>query len=164
MKRHRLPAIVVDLGTATTFDAVSADGKLLGCSIAPGIESALDGLVSRAARLFTVELKAPRSAIGRNTVTALRSGLVLGYVGLVEYLVKRIRQEMEGDPMVIATGGLASVIVPETDVIDVVDPDLTLHGLRFLYELNADVPETRRPEAPAPCEGEGTLDRDEPGA
>jgi type III pantothenate kinase len=139
MKLHRLPAIVVDMGTATTFDAISADGQLLGCSIAPGIESALDGLVTRAARLFTVELKAPRAAIGRNTVTALRSGLVLGYVGLVEYLVRRIKQEMEGDPLVIATGGLASVIVPETTVIDVVDPDLTLHGLRFLYELNADV-------------------------
>ena len=142
MKRHRLPAIVVDLGTATTFDAVSADGKLLGCSIAPGIESALDGLVSRAARLFSVELKAPRTAIGRNTVTALRSGLVLGYVGLVEGLVARIRGEMEGDPIVIATGGLAAVIAPETDILDVVDPDLTLHGLRFLYELNADVPVT----------------------
>jgi type III pantothenate kinase len=140
MKRHRLPAIVVDLGTATTFDAVSADGKLLGCTIAPGIESALDGLVSRTARLFTVELKAPRSAIGRNTVTSLRAGVVLGYVGLVEYLVGRIKQELEGDPLVIATGGLAAVIVPETDVIDVVDPDLTLHGLRFLHELNADLP------------------------
>jgi type III pantothenate kinase len=140
MKRHHLPAIVVDLGTATTFDAVSGDGKLLGCTIAPGIESALDGLISRTARLFTVELKAPRAAIGRNTVTSLRAGVVLGYVGLVEYLVKRIRLEMEGDPLVIATGGLASVIVPETDVIDVVDPDLTLHGLRFLHELNADVP------------------------
>jgi type III pantothenate kinase len=139
MKLYRLPAIVVDLGTATTFDAVAADGRLLGCSIAPGIESALDGLVTRAARLFTVELKAPRTAIGRNTVTALRSGLVLGYVGLVEYLVKRIAAEMEGDPIVIATGGLASVVVPETTVVDIVDPDLTLQGLRFLYELNADV-------------------------
>lgn len=138
MKLYSLPAIVVDMGTATTFDAVSGDGRLLGCSIAPGIESALDGLVSRAARLFTVELKAPRAAIGRNTVTALRSGLVLGYVGLVEYLVKRIKAEMEGDPIVIATGGLAAVVVPETEVIDKVDPDLTLHGLRFLYELNAD--------------------------
>jgi type III pantothenate kinase len=143
MRLYRLPAIVVDMGTATTFDAVAADGRLLGCSIAPGIESALDGLVSRAARLFTVELKAPRAAIGRNTVTAMRSGLVLGYVGLVEYLVKRIKQEMEGDPLVIATGGLASVVVPETDVIDVVDPDLTLQGLRFLYELNADLVPSR---------------------
>ncbi len=140
MKRHSLPAIVVDLGTATTFDAVSGDGRLLGCTIAPGIESALDGLVSRTARLFTVELKAPRTAIGRNTVTSMRAGVVLGYVGLVEYLVGRIKDEMEGDPMVIATGGLASVIVPETKVIDVIDPDLTLHGLRFLHELNADLP------------------------
>jgi type III pantothenate kinase len=149
MKLYRLPAIVVDLGTATTFDAVSADGQLLGCSIAPGIESALDGLVSRAARLFTVELKAPRAAIGRNTVTAMRSGLVLGYVGLVEYLVRRIKLEMEGEPLVIATGGLASVVVPETTVIDVVDPDLTLQGLRFLYELNADVLEGPHPPTPS---------------
>lgn len=140
MKRHRLPAVVVDLGTATTFDAVSGDGRLLGCTIAPGIESALDGLVSRTARLFTVELKAPHSAIGRNTVASLRAGVVLGYVGLVEYLIGRIKSEMEGEPMVIATGGLASVIVPETRMIDVVDPDLTLHGLRFLHELNANVP------------------------
>jgi type III pantothenate kinase len=139
MKRHSLPAIVVDLGTATTFDAVSGDGRLLGCTIAPGIQSALDGLVTQTARLFTVELKAPRTAIGRNTVTSLRAGVVLGYVGLVEYLVKRIKAEMEGDPLVIATGGLASVIVPETTVVDVVDPDLTLHGLRFLHELNADI-------------------------
>jgi type III pantothenate kinase len=156
MRLYRLPAIVVDMGTATTFDAIAADGRLLGCSIAPGIESALDGLVSRAARLFTVELKAPRAAIGRNTVTALRSGLVLGYVGLVEYLVKRIGQEMEGEPLVIATGGLASVVVPETDCIDVVDPDLTLQGLRFLYELNADVlPESSHPPAPSPLRGGG---------
>jgi type III pantothenate kinase len=154
MRLYRLPAIVVDMGTATTFDAVAGDGRLLGCSIAPGIESALDGLVSRAARLFTVELKAPRAAIGRNTVTAMRSGLVLGYVGLVEYLVKRIKAEMEGDPLVIATGGLAAVVVPETDVIDVVDPDLTLQGLRFLYELNADVLPETSPPAPL-LRGEG---------
>ncbi|MCC6174228.1 MAG: type III pantothenate kinase [Chloroflexi bacterium] len=138
MKRHRLPAIVIDFGTATTFDAVSADGRLLGCAIAPGMESALDGLVARAARLFSVELKAPRTAIGRNTVTALRSGLVLGYIGLVEGLVARIRLEMEGDPLVIATGGLAEAVAPETNVVDVIDPDLTLHGLRFLYDLNAE--------------------------
>ena len=154
MKLYSLPAVVVDMGTATTFDAVAGDGRLLGCSIAPGIESALDGLVARAARLFTVELKAPRAAIGRNTVTAMRSGLVLGYVGLVEYLVKRIKQEMEGDPMVIATGGLAAVVVPETDCIDIVDPDLTLQGLRFLYELNADIPTRTSPPAPL-LQGEG---------
>jgi type III pantothenate kinase len=154
MRLYRLPAIVVDLGTATTFDAVSGDGRLLGCSIAPGIESALDGLVSHAARLFTVELKAPKTAIGRNTVTAMRSGLVLGYVGLVEYLVRRIKQELEGDPLVIATGGLASVIVPETDTIDVVDPDLTLQGLRLLYELNVPaLPEASRPLIPSGVSG-----------
>jgi len=136
MRRHRLPAIVVDIGTATTFDAISARGELLGCAIAPGLNTATEGLVSRAARLFSVELKPPRRAIGRNTVTSIRSGAIFGYVGLVEGLVKRIRAELGGDPLVIATGGLAPIIVPETTVVDVTDPDLTLHGLRFLYALN----------------------------
>lgn len=134
MRRHRVPAIVIDIGTATTFDAVTARGELLGCAIAPGIESAMEGLVARAARLFSVELKAPAAAIGRNTVASIQSGAVFGYVGLVEGLVARIRREMDGDPLVIATGGLAPIVVPETKVVDVTDPDLTLHGLRYLYE------------------------------
>jgi len=134
MRRHRVPAIVIDIGTATTFDAVTAKGELLGCAIAPGIESAMEGLVARAARLFSVELKAPSAAIGRNTVASIQSGAVFGYVGLVEGLVERIRREMDGDPLVIATGGLAPIVVPQTKVVDVTDPDLTLHGLRFLYE------------------------------
>ena len=136
MRRHRLPAIIIDLGTATTFDAVSARGELLGSAIAPGLQTSMEGLVARAARLFSVELKAPKAAIGRNTVTALRSGAVFGYVGLVEGLVNRIRAEMEGDPLIIATGGLAPAVVGQTSVVDVTDPDLTLHGLRHLYELN----------------------------
>ena len=134
MRRHRVPAIVIDIGTATTFDAVTARGELLGCAIAPGIESAMEGLVARAARLFSVELKAPSAAIGRNTVASIQSGAVFGYVGLVEGLVERIRGEMDGHPLVIATGGLAPIVVPETTVVDVTDPDLTLHGLRYLYE------------------------------
>ncbi len=136
MRRHRVPAIVVDMGTATTFDAVSGKGELLGCVIAPGIASSMEGLVAGAARLFSVELKAPRRAIGRNTVGALRSGAVFGYVGLVEGLLARIRAEMDGDPMIIATGGLAPIVVEATDVFDLTDPDLTLHGLRYLHELN----------------------------
>lgn len=137
MRRHRVPAIVIDLGTATTFDAVTAKGELLGCAIAPGIESATEGLIARAARLFSVELKAPAAAIGRNTVASIQSGSVFGYVGLVEGLVARIRREMDGDPLVIATGGLAPIVVPETNVVDLTDPDLTLHGLRYLYEVVA---------------------------
>jgi len=94
----------------------------------------MEGLVARAARLFSVELKAPSAAIGRNTVASIQSGAIFGYVGLVEGLVERIRGEMDGHPLVIATGGLAPIVVPETKVVDVTDPDLTLHGLRYLYE------------------------------
>jgi type III pantothenate kinase len=147
MRRHRVPAIVLDLGTATTCDAVTAKGELIGCAIAPGLNTAMEGLVARAARLFSVELKAPARAIGRNTVTAVQSGAVYGYVGLVEGLVSRFRAEMEGDPMVIATGGLAPIVVEETAVVNVVDPDLTLHGLRYLYELNAEPEQVAGPFA-----------------
>jgi type III pantothenate kinase len=152
MRRHRVPAIVLDLGTATTCDAISERGELLGCAIAPGMNTALEGLVSRAARLFSVELKAPKRAIGRHTVASVQSGAVFGYVGLVEGLVKRFKTEMGGSPTVIATGGLAPIISEETDVVDVADPDLTLHGLRFLYELNAEP--TRPAAALAPDTGD----------
>ncbi len=151
MRRHRVPAIVLDLGTATTCDAISARGELLGCAIAPGLSTALEGLVARAARLFSVELRAPGRAIGRNTVASVQSGSVFGYVGLVEGLVKRFKTEMGGDPMVIATGGLAPIVVQETDIVDVADPDLTLHGLRYLYELNAEP--TPRLAVPEPDTG-----------
>lgn len=134
---HRVPAIVVDFGTATNFDVVSADGEFLGGAFAPGIQTALDGLASRAARLRTIALHAPVAAIGTNTAECMRAGVVYGYVGLVEGLVARIAAEMDGPrPLVVATGGLAPLIAAETSVIDVLDPNLTLHGLRFLYELN----------------------------
>jgi type III pantothenate kinase len=137
-RMHRVPAIVVDFGTSTNFDAISAHGELLGSALAPGFETATEGLYRRAARLFSVELVAPGSAIGRNTTTALQSGVVFGYVGLVEGLVERLRREIDGDPLVIATGGLSPAIVGATKVVDVTDPDLTLHGLRLIYELNRD--------------------------
>jgi type III pantothenate kinase len=146
-RMHRLPAIVIDFGTATTFDAISQRGELLGSAIAPGLQTAMEGLYQRAARLFSVELVAPRSSIGRTTVTALQSGGVYGYVALVEGLVARIRREMSGDPLVIATGGLADCVVRETDVVDVTDPDLTLHGLRLIHELNQDPAIVRRGDA-----------------
>jgi type III pantothenate kinase len=138
---HRLyggPAVVVDFGTATTFDVVSAEGDYLGGAIAPGLGIAHDALVQRAARLYRVDLVPPPSAIGRNTVTAMQSGLVLGYIGLIEGLVARIRRELsgQGHVKVIATGGLAEVIARETPVIEIIAPWLTLDGLRLIYELN----------------------------
>jgi len=133
---YGVPACVVDLGTATTFDAVSADGDYLGGAIAPGVGIAARALFERTAKLPRVELKRPPSAIGRNTPHSIQSGLLYGYVGLVEGMVARFKAELGPETHVIATGGLAPVIAQETDVIDVVDPWLTLHGLRIVYELN----------------------------
>jgi type III pantothenate kinase len=133
---YGVPACVVDLGTATTFDAVSADGDYLGGAIAPGVSIAARALFERTAKLPRVELKRPPSAIGRNTPHSIQSGLLYGYVGLVEGMVARFKAELGPETHVIATGGLAPVIAQETDVIDVVDPWLTLHGLRIVYELN----------------------------
>ena len=130
------PAIVVDFGTATTFDAVSADGEYVGGAIAPGIGIAAEALWQHTAKLPRIELVAPKTAIGRNSVTAMQSGVVLGYVGLVEGICRRIQYELGGSAKVIGTGGLAPTIANETNVIDVVDADLTLVGLRLIYELN----------------------------
>ncbi len=130
------PACVVDLGTATTFDAISAEGDYLGGAIAPGIGIAARALFERTAKLPRVELRRPPSVIGRNTPHAIQSGLLFGYVGLVEGMVTRFKAELGPETQVIATGGLAEVIARETDVIDIVDPWLTLHGLRIVYELN----------------------------
>jgi type III pantothenate kinase len=134
---HGAPAIVVDFGTATNFDVVSAAGEFVGGAIAPGLLTSLEGLASRAARLRSIEVRAPASAIGRNTPDCMRAGLVLGYVGLVEGLVARITAELGQRPTVVATGGLAPLIAAQTAVIDVYDEHLTLQGLRMLYELNA---------------------------
>lgn len=130
------PAIVVDLGTATNFDVVSPEGDYIGGAIAPGIEVAADAIFRRGARLFNVALKAPERAIGRNTVAALQSGIVLGYVGLIEGLIARLQAELGGNARVIATGGLAERVASLTGAIHVVDPHLTLTGLRLIYELN----------------------------
>ena len=133
---YRVPAIIVDFGTATTFDAVDRDCRLLGTSLAPGLRTAMDGLFQRAARLSRVELEKPKEVIGRNTVAALRSGWVYGYVGLVEGLVARIKAQLGADTLVIATGGLADYVLSETSVVDVHDPMLTLKGLRLYFERN----------------------------
>ncbi len=130
------PAIAIAFGTATVFDCVSAQGEYLGGAIAPGMVTALESLTRSAAQLFQVELVRPAKAIGKNTVTTMQSGVVLGFAGLVEGLVKRLKNEL-GEAQVIATGGLAEVIAPATDVIDIVDLQLTLKGLKLIYDLNA---------------------------
>lgn len=137
---YRLPAVIVDFGTATTFDAVDRDGRLLGTALAPGLRTAMDGLFQRAARLSRIELEQPREVIGRNTVDALRSGWVYGYVGLVEGLVTRIKAKLGDEALVIATGGLADYVLAETSIVDVHDPMLTLKGLRLYYERNRPCP------------------------
>jgi len=133
---YGVPACVVDFGTATTFDAVSAEGDYLGGAIAPGIGIAAQALFERTAKLPRVELSRPPAAIGRNTAHSIQSGLLFGYVGLVEGMVARFKDELGPQTRVIATGGLAETIARETAVIDVVDPWLTLHGLRVIYGLN----------------------------
>lgn len=135
---YGLPACVVDFGTGTTFDAISAEGHYLGGAIAPGIGIAAQALFERTAKLPRVELVRPPSPIGRNTPQAMQSGLLFGYVGLVEGMVARFKEELGWKTCVVATGGLAEIIAAETDVIDVVDPWLTLHGLRIVYALNRD--------------------------
>ena len=134
-RRYGGPVCVVDFGTATTFDAVSADGDYLGGAIAPGVGIAAEALFQRTAKLPRIDLARPPGTIGKNTVHAMQSGLLFGYVGLVEGLVARFRAELGEEMKVIATGGLASLIAAETDVIDAVDPWLTLEGLRLIWEV-----------------------------
>jgi type III pantothenate kinase len=133
-----VPLIVVDFGTATTFDAISAKGEYLGGVICPGIQISADALFQRAARLPRIEVRKPPHVIGRTTVTSMQSGLFFGYVGMVEGLVHRLRDALGATAYCVATGGLAEVISPETTVVDVVDRDLTLQGLRLLWERNAE--------------------------
>jgi type III pantothenate kinase len=132
------PACVVDFGTATTFDAITAKGEYLGGAIAPGIGIAAEALVQRTAKLPRVELLRPPATIGRNTINAMQSGLIFGYVSLVEGMVARFRKELGNDMKVIATGGLAELVAPETQVIQIIAPWLTLDGLRIIWEMNHD--------------------------
>jgi len=128
--------IVVDFGTATTFSAVAEPGEFLGVAIAPGLGLAADALSGRTAQLPRVQLAAPATAIGKNTVHSMQSGLVFGYAGLVEGLIRRLRSELASEARVIATGGLSQIFAPLTDQIDVVEPWLTLEGLRLIAERN----------------------------
>jgi type III pantothenate kinase len=133
------PCIVVDFGTATTFDAVSARGEYLGGAIAPGIEISVDALGARGAQLRKVELARPRSIVGKNTVEALQAGILYGFVGQVDGVVERMAAELADDPdsvTVVATGGLASVVLEDSTTIDQHEPWLTLIGLRLVYERN----------------------------
>lgn len=130
------PACVVDFGTGTTFDAITVNGEYLGGAIAPGIGIAAEALFSRAAKLSRVDLQRPPGPIGRNTTHAMQSGLLFGYVGLVEGLVARFRAELGPEMKVIGTGGLAEIIAKETDVIQILAPWLTLDGLRIIWGLN----------------------------
>ncbi|MGI6375639.1 MAG: type III pantothenate kinase [Anaerolineae bacterium] len=130
------PACIVDLGTATTFDALSEQGDYLGGAIAPGIRLGAEALFAHTAKLPRIDLHRPPKAIGSNTVDAMRSGILFGYVGLVEGMVARFRQELGPEMRVIATGGLADLIAAETPVIEHVEPWLTLKGLRIIYQLN----------------------------
>jgi type III pantothenate kinase len=132
--RFSRPCVVVDFGTATTFDVISAAGDYLGGAIAPGFTGALDALTSQAARLTAVDLEVPAQAIGRNTTQSIQSGALLGYVGLIEGMVKRISGELGAVPTVVATGGLGALFVDQTTVIHVYEPDLTLIGLNLVYE------------------------------
>jgi type III pantothenate kinase len=130
------PACVVDFGTATTFNALTRDGEYLGGAITAGVNLAAEALFARAAKLPRIDLQRPPSVIGRNTVHAMQSGLLFGYVSMVEGMVARFRAELGEDMQVVATGGLAEVIAPETKAVDIVAPWLTLDGLRILWELN----------------------------
>lgn len=132
------PMIVVDFGTATTFNILSADGEFIGGVIAPGIKGSLESLVSGTAKLPRVEVEAPKSVIATNTVTNMQAGIVFGFAGLVEFIVRKIKKELRAsDVMTIATGGFSETIAKETGCIDVIDKMLTLDGLKYLYDLNS---------------------------
>ena len=130
------PVIITDIGTATTFDTLSKEGDYLGGAIAPGMATGAEALFARAAALPRVELVHPKQAIGTSTVAAMQSGIVFGYVGLVESIVARIQQELGEKATIVATGGYAKLIAGETTVIDEVNPDLTLVGLKLVYQMN----------------------------
>jgi type III pantothenate kinase len=135
-ERYGSPCIVVDFGTSTNFDVVSAAGEYVGGVLAPGVEISMDALFARAARLFRVDFSAPPSVIGKTTGSALQSGLVYGFVGQVDEIVTRIRGELGAEARAVATGGLADLIAPHTRTVEKVDPFLTLEGLRLIWAQN----------------------------
>jgi type III pantothenate kinase len=136
-ERHGAPSIVVDFGTSTNFDVISADGDYVGGVLAPGIEVSMDALFARAARLVKVDFVEPPTVIAKNTVSALQSGLVHGFAGQVDRIVEEIRRELGAEAVAVATGGLAPLIAPLSRTIASTDQALTLHGLHLLWELNS---------------------------
>lgn len=134
---HKSSLVIVDFGTATTFDAVTERGEYVGGAIAPGVDVAMDALFSRAAKLPRVELKRPAKVIGKNTIAALQAGIVYGYAGLVDELILRTKAELGGNPKVIATGGLSGLFAGVCKHIEKIDEFLTLDGLRILHDINA---------------------------
>lgn len=137
VRKYGFPLIIVDFGTATTFNVIDVKGEFIGGVIAPGIKGSLDSLVNGTAKLPRVEIERPSSVIGKNTVTNMQSGIVFGFAGLVEYIVKKIKRELKYESVkTVATGGFSEVIAKEINCIDFVDKLLTLEGLKYLYELN----------------------------
>lgn len=140
---YKRSLIIIDFGTATTYCAITENGDYLGGNICPGIKIASEALFERAAKLPRVELEKPKSLICRNTVTSMQAGIIYGYIGQVEYIVKKMKEEMtalgEKEPLVIATGGLSKLIYDGTKVIDKIEPRLTLEGLKILYDKNKEL-------------------------
>jgi type III pantothenate kinase len=136
-ERFEGAAVCVDFGTATTFDVVSSSGEYMGGSLMTGIEISLEALSERGARLPKIELAPPKSVIGKNTIDAIRSGVVYGYAGAIDAILRRLYDELGERPQVIATGGLARLVVPYAEELDEVDDLLTLTGLRLLHEKNS---------------------------
>tara|TARA_A100001037_G_scaffold126801_3_gene114869 strand:- start:5148 stop:5921 length:774 start_codon:yes stop_codon:yes gene_type:complete len=134
---YKGPAIIVDLGTATVFDAITANGEYLGGAISPGIGVSAESLYKATSQLKRVELIAPKTSIGKTTTHAIQSGLILGYSELIKGMIKRFKEELDNNAKIIATGGLADIISKEVNLFDIIDHDLTLKGLQILYELNS---------------------------
>jgi type III pantothenate kinase len=134
--RYGAPCIAVDFGTSTNFDVVSSEGEYIGGVLAPGVEISMDALFARAARLMRVDFTEPPSVIGKSTVHSLQSGLIYGFAGQVDRIVEEIRGELGAEAPAIATGGLADIVVPHARTIERIDPDLTLEGLRLVWDLN----------------------------
>ena len=136
--KYKSPLIIVDFGTATTFNVINSKDEFIGGVIAPGIKGSLDSLVNGTAKLPRVEIEKPEKVIGKNTVTNMQSGIFYGFAGLVEYIIKRIKRELKCDNVTtIATGGFAEIIADEISSIDYVDKLLTLNGLKYIYDLNS---------------------------